>query len=353
MEAGKHLYLEKPATHSLAEGPAILEAWQGSGLVVEVGTQRRSHPGVQEAIAALHSGEIGDVVLARCFSWKRRPPIGPEVRGRWPRTLDPDLWFGPRDVHRPTRQRFHYDWHWFTEFGNGGLGNNGVHRLDVARWGDGPEWHRDRRCSASVAGWVPRMRDRPRTPLSPWSPSAMWRSCTTSGDCQPARCRGWIPPTRSSSWATRDPSSSIARAVGSWTVTGGRFAPTAPTPARWTRSPGTSRASSGPCVRGTRARSQSGSSRGWAPPRCVTAQLRRMPRSLKTPARWIWRRCLTISRTLCGPRMRRPARDFLAHVRAHSGERQLAYSGMRSIVGAGVQGAPEAFDYRAGFDLPV
>lgn len=135
LEAGKHVYLEKPATHSMPEGAALLDAWQRSGLVVEVGTQRRSHPGVQEAIASLHAGEIGEVSLARCMSWKRRPPIGPRERGSWPAALDADLWFGPRPIRRPTRRRFHYDWHWFNDYGNGGLGNNGVHRLDVARWG--------------------------------------------------------------------------------------------------------------------------------------------------------------------------------------------------------------------------
>ena len=82
LEAGKHVYLEKPATHALVEGPALLAAWRDSGLVVEVGTQRRSHPGLGEAIADLHAGQIGTVTLARCYSWKRRPPIGPRVRGR-------------------------------------------------------------------------------------------------------------------------------------------------------------------------------------------------------------------------------------------------------------------------------
>ena len=137
LDAGKHVYLEKPATHSLPEGAPLLAAWQRSGLVLEVGTQRRSHPGLQETIEAVRSGAIGDVRLARCMSWKRRAPIGPRVRGSWPSSLDEDLWFGPRPVVRPTRERFHYDWHWFSEYGNGGLGNNGVHRLDVARWGMG------------------------------------------------------------------------------------------------------------------------------------------------------------------------------------------------------------------------
>jgi predicted dehydrogenase len=137
LQAGKHVYLEKPATHSLPEGPVLVEAWKASGTVVEVGTQRRSHPGLEQAIASVRAGEIGTVAHARCYSWKRRPPIGPVVRGSWPATLDPELWFGPREVTVPTREQFHYDWHWFTEYGNGGLGNNGVHRLDVARWGMG------------------------------------------------------------------------------------------------------------------------------------------------------------------------------------------------------------------------
>ena len=135
LNAGKHLYLEKPATHNAGERAALLAAAKASGLVVEVGTQRRSHPGLQEAIAALQSGIIGPVNLARCYSWKPRPSIGPAVSGTWPGTLDPELWFGPRRVTGPTRAKFHYDWHWYFDYGNGGLGNNGVHRLDVARWG--------------------------------------------------------------------------------------------------------------------------------------------------------------------------------------------------------------------------
>jgi len=137
LQAGKHVYLEKPATHSLAEGPALLSAWRDSDAVVQVGTQRRSHPGLQAAVGAVRDGEIGTIQHACCYSWKRRPSIGPAVRGSWPETLDPELWFGPRPVQRPTREQFHYDWHWFTGYGNGGLGNNGVHRLDVARWGMG------------------------------------------------------------------------------------------------------------------------------------------------------------------------------------------------------------------------
>jgi len=88
-----------------------------------------------EAIAALRAGEIGDVRLAVCYSWRRRPPIGGASLATWPGTLNADLWFGPRPIVPPARESFHYDWHWFYEYGNGGLGNNGVHRLDVARWG--------------------------------------------------------------------------------------------------------------------------------------------------------------------------------------------------------------------------
>lgn len=166
LQAGKHLYLEKPATHNSGEREALLAAASASGLVVEVGTQRRSHPGLQEAIAALQSGVIGPVNLARCYSWKRRPPIGPPVHGTWPSSLDAELWFGPRPVTRPSRATFHYDWHWFFDFGNGGLGNNGVHRLDVARWGLGLPEAPDRVMAVGGRLGPPDAGETPNTALS-------------------------------------------------------------------------------------------------------------------------------------------------------------------------------------------
>jgi predicted dehydrogenase len=350
LQAGKHLYLEKPATHSLAEGPAILEAWQDSGLVVEVGTQRRSHPGVQEAIAALHSGEIGQVSLARCYSWKRRPPIGPVVRGRWPRSLDSDLWFGPREVERPTRQRFHYDWHWFTDFGNGGLGNNGVHRLDVARWGMGLSG-----IGTSVLSLAGRLgpEDAGQTPNTALT-------VVSFGDRAVAHdLRGL--PTRP--MAGMDPTDEVAFLgdEGSIVVnrTGGRLVdPDGRTVHTYGSDAGTvdpiTRHIKG-FVRAVLAGDPEAVAVG--PVEGVgAAAMCHSPAAAHAsahPGHLDAGRVLDDVAELCGPGMERNVKDFLAHSRAYSGMRQMAYSGVRSIVGTGVEDAPEGFDYRAGFELPV
>jgi predicted dehydrogenase len=352
MEAGKHLYLEKPATHSLAEGPAIVEAWQGSGLVVEVGTQRRSHPGVQEAIAALQSGEIGDVVLARCFSWKRRPPIGPEVRGRWPSTLDPDLWFGPREVHRPTRQRFHYDWHWFTEFGNGGLGNNGVHRLDVARWGLGLSGTGTEVLSLGGRLGPVDAGQTPNTALT----------VVSFGDASVVHDLRGLPTLP---MPGMDPSDEVIFVgdEGSIVVnrTGGRLVDGE---GRTVRSYGTDAGKVDPItrhiegfLRAVREEDPNAVAVGLVEGVGAAAMCHGPAAAHASVAEDTGQldqeEALDDLVTMCGPAMQGPARDFLAHVRTHSGEREMANSGVRSIVGASVQAAPESFDYRPGFAVPV
>lgn len=144
LQAGKHVYLEKPMTHSLAEGEPLLRAAARYGRVIQIGAQLRSQPNLIEAIDFMNAGGIGRVDLARCYSWKRRKPIGPTGSYQAPVTVDEGLWFGPRPIEPLGRPNFHYDWHWDWRYGNGGLGNNGVHRIDVALWGLGlktfPDW---------------------------------------------------------------------------------------------------------------------------------------------------------------------------------------------------------------------
>ena len=102
---------------------------------VQVGNQRRSSPGFQSAIAKLHAGAIGKVYLARAFFHRMRGPIGVKTDSTPPGELDYDLWQGPAP-RRPFRENVvHYNWHWFWHWGNGELGNNGVHSLDICRWG--------------------------------------------------------------------------------------------------------------------------------------------------------------------------------------------------------------------------
>jgi predicted dehydrogenase len=134
-KAGKHVYVEKPACHNPQEGEWMIEAASKYKRCVQVGTQRRSSPGIQAAIAKLHAGAIGKVYLARAFFSQFRPTIGKKSDAIAPSTLDYDLWQGPAPRKAFRENVVPYNWHWFWHWGNGELGNNGIHLLDLCRWG--------------------------------------------------------------------------------------------------------------------------------------------------------------------------------------------------------------------------
>lgn len=136
MQAGKDVYVEKPVSHNVSEGRKAVEAALKYGRICQTGTQCRSMPGMREAIAFVQSGGIGKVTVARGLCYKSRPSIGKvNGEGKVPATCDYDLWTGPAAKEPLKRSRLHYDWHWVWNTGNGDLGNQGIHQMDIARWG--------------------------------------------------------------------------------------------------------------------------------------------------------------------------------------------------------------------------
>ena len=137
IQAGKDVYVEKPVSHNVSEGRRIVEAARKYNKICQTGTQCRSMKGSQEGIAYVKSGKIGDVKLARGLCYKSRKSIGERGEYQVPASVDYNLWAGPAQMSKLTRPKFHYDWHWQWECGNGDLGNQGIHQVDVARWGLG------------------------------------------------------------------------------------------------------------------------------------------------------------------------------------------------------------------------
>ena len=136
-QAGKHVYVEKPCSHNWWESRQLMRAAKRYDRIVQHGTQTRSSASAREAIAHVQKGLIGEVYLARGLCFKRRNTIGHTPAEPVPEGVHYDLWTGPAPVHPFTRNRFRYNWHWFWAYGNGDLGNQGVHQVDIARWGLG------------------------------------------------------------------------------------------------------------------------------------------------------------------------------------------------------------------------
>jgi len=140
-QAGKHVYVEKPCSHNIAEGRRMIEAARRSGMVMQVGSQIRGTQVFQEGIALVREGAIGKVLVAKTWVSRKRPNIGHCQPSPPPAGLDYDLWVGPAPLIPYQTNLLHYNWHWWYNFGNGDAGSRGVHQLDIALWGLGIKTH--------------------------------------------------------------------------------------------------------------------------------------------------------------------------------------------------------------------
>lgn len=134
-QAGKDVYVEKPVCHNVWEGRQMVRAARKYRRIVQTGTQKRSDPGIREAFEYIQEGHLGKILYARGLCYKRRDSIG-KVPGPQPipESVNYDLWCGPAPKGPLMRQQLHYDWHWVWPTGNGDLGNQGVHEVDMCRW---------------------------------------------------------------------------------------------------------------------------------------------------------------------------------------------------------------------------
>jgi predicted dehydrogenase len=134
-QAGKDVYVEKPCSHNIFEARQMVKAAEKYNRIVQHGTNSRSTEGLREAVQKLEEGVIGDVYMSRglCFKW--RDTIKREPDQKPPEGVHYDLWLGPAPARPFSKNRWHYNWHWNWDYGNGDLGNQGIHEMDICRWG--------------------------------------------------------------------------------------------------------------------------------------------------------------------------------------------------------------------------
>ncbi len=143
-EAGKHVYVEKPCSHNIREGRLMVEAARHNKRIVQTGTQSRSAEHLAQAVELVRSGAIGEVLVAKAWNSQRRGSIGRAQPTEPPQWLDYDLWLGPAPEIPYQRNFLHSIWRWWHAFGCGDIGNDGVHDIDIARWGLGVDRHPNR-----------------------------------------------------------------------------------------------------------------------------------------------------------------------------------------------------------------
>ena len=137
IQAGKHVSVEKPCCHNVFEGQKLVEAANKYNVIVQDGAEQRSNPCAISMADYLHSGKMGEVYMAKGLCYKWRDTIGKTPDEAVPPGVHYDLWLGPAPKQAFSNNRFHYNWHWNWDYGNGDMGNQGVHEMDIARWGLG------------------------------------------------------------------------------------------------------------------------------------------------------------------------------------------------------------------------
>ncbi len=152
-QAGKDVYVEKPASHNPFEGEQMVKAARKYRRMVQVGSQSRTIGHKRVAMQMLREGAIGEVYMARGLCFRRRKSIGRTAQEPVPPGLDWDIFLGPAPMRPYSKNRFAYNWHWFWDTGNGDIGNQGVHEMDICRWGLG-EYGRPRSISSSGGKFV-------------------------------------------------------------------------------------------------------------------------------------------------------------------------------------------------------
>lgn len=136
-QSGKDVYVEKPASHNVFEGRKMIEAARKYNRMVQVGSQSRSSPHIKKAMQLLSEGVIGKIYMSKGLCYKRRKSIGHTPDQPVPPGVNWDLFLGPAPMRPFSMNRFRYNWHWFWDTGNGDIGNQGIHQMDIARWGLG------------------------------------------------------------------------------------------------------------------------------------------------------------------------------------------------------------------------
>lgn len=165
-QAGKHVYVEKPISNNVFEGRQMVAAARKYNRIVQVGTQSRSAPHYQEVVQLLSSGRIGKIHMVKAFNsqLRRRVPAVPD--SEIPPGLDWNIWQGPAPEMPYNSNRYTYGWRWLWDYGTGDMGNDGVHDLDIARWGLGADYPTEVQCTGDKLEFAGDIQQTPDTQLA-------------------------------------------------------------------------------------------------------------------------------------------------------------------------------------------